>query len=276
MRGPTPHSTPRATRRASSADLLTQWRAYRTTGDRRIRDRLVTRLTPLVRHIVNRKVRQLPAYCEIDDLAAAGLEALVVSIERFDPDRGATLEQYVWTRIHGAVLDELRRRDWAPRSLRRWERSYEQAARELRGSLEREPTDHELAGHLGAPVAEVRERRAQLAIAEVESLSATVVAADDRPIARIDTVRSEDRTADPDAVASRNEARELLLDAVGTLPERERHVAMLLYVEGLRLREIGELIGVSESRVCQIASTMRKRLRTALGEHAELLVAATE
>jgi RNA polymerase sigma factor for flagellar operon FliA len=266
----------RTDRRPTSEQLLERWEAYRASGDRAVRDELVFLLTPLVRHIVGRKVRQLPAYCEMDDLAASGFEALIVSIERFDPAKGATLEQFAWTRIHGAILDELRRRDWAPRSLRRWERQAETARRELRARLDREPTDAELAEHLESTLDEVRGRRDQLVLAEVESLATTVAGSDGVTVDRADTIPTGDRTTDPAHAVEVNEARARVAAAVAELPQREREVALMLYVEGRRLREIGELLGVSESRVCQIAGTLRRRLRAALGSHAELLVAAID
>ena len=101
--------------------------AYNATGDATLRDRLVLTLAPMVKYIVYRKVREIPARCEVEDFISCGLEALMRSIDRYDPERGATLEQFAWTRIHGAVLDELRRNDWAPRSLRRWERDIARA-----------------------------------------------------------------------------------------------------------------------------------------------------
>ncbi|WP_051471854.1 sigma-70 family RNA polymerase sigma factor [Patulibacter minatonensis] len=261
----------RPDRRPTSEQLLARWERYRATGSKQERDDLVFLLTPLVRHIVTRKIRQLPAYCEMDDLAAAGYEALVVSIERYDPVKGATLEQFAWTRIHGAVLDELRRRDWAPRSLRRWERDAEKARRELRGHLEREPTDVELADRLESTPDEVRGRRDQLALAEVESLATTVSGSDGVVVDRAETIAMRDRSMDPEHATAVKEARDRVAAAVAALPSREREVALLLYVEERRLREIGELLGVSESRVCQIAGTLRKRLRVALGGDAELL-----
>ncbi len=101
----------------------------RRTGDLQVRNRLVMTYAPLVKYIVFKKVRELPARCEVEDFISCGLEALIASIDRYDPEKGATLEQFAWTRIHGAVLDELRRQDWAPRSLRRWERDIARVAR---------------------------------------------------------------------------------------------------------------------------------------------------
>src|SRR3954462_12607763 len=105
-------------RRLSSEDTLALWKEYRRTDDRAVRDRLVLTFAPLVKYIVYKKEREMPARCEVEDFISCGLEALIQSIERYDPAKGATLEQYAWTRIHGAVLDELRRQDWAPRSVR--------------------------------------------------------------------------------------------------------------------------------------------------------------
>ena len=114
-------------RRVSAEDALALWREYKATGDLQVRNRLVMTYAPLVKYIVFKKVRELPARCEVEDFISCGLEALIASIDRYDPEKGATLEQFAWTRIHGAVLDELRRQDWAPRSLRRWERDIARA-----------------------------------------------------------------------------------------------------------------------------------------------------
>src|SRR5690606_38174916 len=104
-------------RRMSSDETLALWQEYRRNRDPRLRDRLVLTFAPMVKYIVYRKVREMPANAEVEDFISCGLEALIVSIDRYDPAKGATLEQYAWTRIHGAVLDELRRQDWAPRSV---------------------------------------------------------------------------------------------------------------------------------------------------------------
>ena len=114
-------------KRVSPEDALTMWREYRASGEARLRDRLVMTYAPLVKYIVYKKIRELPARCDVEDFISCGLEALITSLDRYDPVKGATLEQFLWTRIHGAVLDELRRQDWAPRSLRRWERDIAKA-----------------------------------------------------------------------------------------------------------------------------------------------------
>ncbi|MGE4428579.1 MAG: sigma-70 family RNA polymerase sigma factor, partial [Solirubrobacteraceae bacterium] len=121
---------------------------------------------------------------------------------------------------------------------------------------------------------EVRGRRDQLVLAEVESLSVPAAGTDGTTVERADTIASHDPATDPEDALIASEARRRLVEALAELPERERRVAMLLYVEGRRLREIGDLLGVSESRVCQINATLRRRLRDALGAHADLMTAA--
>src|SRR3712207_8631184 len=124
--------TSSAAKRARTEELHELWREYNQTGEKRTRDRLVLTLAPLVKFIVYRKIREMPARVEAEDFISVGLEAMIQSIDRYDPDKGATLEQYAWTRIHGAVLDEMRRQDWAPRSVRRWERDIEKRSEERR------------------------------------------------------------------------------------------------------------------------------------------------
>src|SRR5215468_9821253 len=138
--------------RLSAQETLRLWQQYKETGDARVRDRLVLTFAPMVKYIVYKKVREIPARCEVDDFISCGQEALIRSIDRYDPEKGATLEQFAWTRIHGAVLDELRRNDWAPRSLRRWDRDMGKAADNFFRLYGRRPTREELADALGVSV----------------------------------------------------------------------------------------------------------------------------
>src|SRR5580698_4617703 len=148
--------------RTPAAEVLATWQEYRDSGDRELRDRLIFMFTPMVRYIVYRKVREVPAQCEVEDFLSCGLEALIRSIERYDPDKGATLEQYAWTRIHGAVLDELRRHDWAPRSVRRDERAIDAARERFACTHERQPSRTELASQLGITPGELAGRLDQV------------------------------------------------------------------------------------------------------------------
>src|SRR3954463_4744748 len=117
---PNPMQTETTRRRwIASEDAQQLWHEYHRTQDSSLRDRLIMTYAPLVKYIAYRKVRELPASCQVEDFISCGLEALINAIDRYDPEKGATLEQFAWTRIHGAILDELRRQDWAPRSVRR-------------------------------------------------------------------------------------------------------------------------------------------------------------
>jgi RNA polymerase sigma factor FliA len=259
--------------RAPAAEVLSTWHEYRLTGDRELRDRLVFMFMPMVRYIVYRKVREVPAQCDVDDFLSCGLEALIRSIERYDPDKGATLEQYAWTRVHGAVLDELRRHDWAPRSLRRDERTIS-AARESFVSLnERQPTREELAAKVGMTPSELRDRLDQVALAEVGSLNRIVRSDESATIERIDTLESFDDDCDPTARAERGEAKARFRKAFARLSKQEREVAVLLYVEDWTLRDIGKRLGVSESRVSQIHTQLRRRLYEQLAGELPLFTA---
>ncbi len=246
--------------RAPAAEVLATWREYRRTGERELRDRLIFMFMPMVRYIVYRKVREVPAQCDVEDFLSCGLEALIHSIERYDPDKGATLEQYAWTRIHGAVLDELRRHDWAPRSLRRDERAINSARESFLAAHERPPTREELAAQVGMTPIQLTGRLDEVVLAEVGSLNRIVRSDESATIERIDTLESSDEDCDPIASAERGEAKERFRTAFARLSKQEREVAVLLYVEDWTLRDIGERLGVSESRISQIHTQLRGRL----------------
>ena len=259
--------------RVPAAEVLAIWQEYRRSGDRAVRDRLIFMFMPMVRFIVYRKVREVPAQCDVEDFLSCGLEALIRSIERFDPDKGATLEQFAWTRIHGAVLDELRRHDWAPRSLRRDERAINRARETFVALHEREPDREELAARVGMTPAELTKRLDQVALAEIGSLNRIVRSDESATIERIDTVESADTSCNPTLSAERREAKDRFRKAFGRLSRTEREVAVLLYVEDWTLRDIGDRLGVSESRVSQIHTQLRRRLHEQLSSEAPLFSA---
>lgn len=258
--------------RLSQAALLALWRDYMQTQDTRARDRLVFSLAPIVKAIAYRKLRELPAHREVDDLLSCGLEALIRSIDRYDPEKGATLEQFAWTRIHGAVIDELRRFDWAPRSLRRLEREMTQARERFTVLHGRAPTATELSESLAITEAELATLFEDLDRSEVGSLNTLVLGDDDNPTERLDTLASADLTVDPEHAAMREGAIARFRAAFDKLPARERRVALLLHVDDLTLRETGEILGVSESRVCQIHGKLKRGLRQQLEADEPLLL----
>ena len=265
-----PPSIPR--RRTSPESVLRLWHRYKKTGDPRVRDRLVFALAPLVRYIVYRKIREIPAHRDVEDFLSSGLEALIGSIERYDPAKGAMLEQFAWMRIHGAMIDELRRYDWAPRSLRRSERELHSARERFVALHGRVPTRLELSAALGRSERELAALLADLGRSEVTSLNTLVLTDEDPPTERIDTVLSADRDLDPEYAAVRRHALTRFRAAFQELPARERRVAVLLHVNNLTLRQTGELLGVSESRICQIHGQLRQGLRRRLEDEEELFL----
>src|SRR6185312_12927569 len=251
-------------RRISPDEALALWLDYRKTGDSRVRDRLIMTYAPLVKYIVYKKIRELPARCEVEDFISCGLEALINSIDRYDPEKGATLEQFAWTRIHGAVLDELRRQD---RDIAK--------AREAYVALHgRRPSREELADALATTPEELSVREHEISTSELTSLNTLVVSDEETTVERIDTLVSEDTRVEPEAAATTTAAKERFREAFAKLPDREREVAVLLYVKNLTLREIGEVLGVSESRVCQIHSGLKRKLKDELKDEALLFVEA--
>ncbi|MGA2470948.1 MAG: FliA/WhiG family RNA polymerase sigma factor [Solirubrobacteraceae bacterium] len=256
--------------RISPEQVLALWTEYRETGDRRLRDRLVLTFAPMVKYIVYKKIREIPARCDVEDFISCGLEALIRSIDRYDPAKGATLEQFAWTRIHGAVLDELRRHDWAPRSLRRWERDIARANERFIALHRRRPSREELADMVGVTPAQLTAQLDDIAMSDVGSLNSLIGGHEDGAIERIDMLASPDRESDPEHASALGEAKQRFRDAFQRLPERERRVAVLLYVQNMTLREVGDVLGVSESRVCQIHTQLRRTLRTALEDDAAL------
>jgi RNA polymerase sigma factor for flagellar operon FliA len=256
--------------RLSADQTLDLWRDYQRTGDPRLRDRLVLTFAPMVKYIVYRKIREMPARCEVDDFISCGLEALIKSIDRYDPEKGATLEQFAWTRIHGAVLDELRRNDWAPRSLRRMDREIGKANDNFFRLYGRRATREELADALGVAVADLVRHQQELAQASVGSLNALVNGEDDIATERIDMLVSEDVELDPESSALTGAAKERFREAFDCLAPRERKIAVLLYVYNLTLREIGEILGVTESRVCQLHAQILRTLRARLAADEQL------
>ena len=258
--------TARAGERKPRTDELQRlWRQYQDRpGDRRLRDRLILSLAPMVKFIVYRKVRNVPAHVEIEDYLSVGLEALIGSLDRYDPSRGATLEQFAWTRVHGAVLDELRHQDWAPRSVRRWERDIERAVQDFTGVHGRRPDQRELAEMLGCSLEELRSHRHDIARSDVTSLNAVVLSEDETEVESMEALASPDERLHPQAAALQTDAKDRFRQAFAALPQREREIAVLLYVKHLTMAEIGDVMGVSESRICQIHGRTKRRLREAL------------
>ena len=265
-------TTSTSARRAAQTQEL--WELWKRTGDVAHRNRIVTMYTPLVRYIAVKKVRDLPIHFDLDDLVSAGLVALIEAIERWEPERGTQLEQFAWTRVQGSMLDELRKVDWAPRRLRRSERALNTAQTRLMIKNGREGTEDEIAEELGLDRDQLAALRADLARATVGSLNTGVASSDDGAIECIDVIASTDEDGgDPVTSVLRHEQRDILISSLSRLTQREREVAVLIYSKGYSQREAGDILGITESRVSQLHTSLRRTLRVAL-EEGDLALAA--
>jgi RNA polymerase sigma factor FliA len=253
-----------ATSKLTPTELTAVWARYKATHSCQDRNRLVLALSPAVRQIVHKRCRHLPAHCDSEDYLSCGLEALIRAIDRFDPARGVTLEQFVWTRIHGAVLDEARRQDWAPRSLRAFGRERDKVLREFTALHGRQPGRTELAAALALDVAELQRMEARLATADLHSLNMPVGEGEDDLIELVDTITSPDRSSRPEEAILAADGDMRVQTALAGLSERDREVAELLYVEDLTMREVGDRLGVTESRVSQLNSRIKRTVRRAV------------
>jgi RNA polymerase sigma factor for flagellar operon FliA len=241
------------------------WRAFRASGDQAIRDRLIVTYAPLVKYVAGRLGSGLPAHVDDEDLVSYGLLGLIGAIERYDPDRDVKFETYAIARIRGAIIDELRALDWVPRSVRSRARDIERAIAELEAKLGRAPTDEEIAKKLGLSEEDLNESLSEISRSSIAALDElwTISGTGGDQVALIDTI--EDTEApDPQSALSQTELREAIADAIARLPEREKLVVTLYYYEELTLREIGEVLGVTESRVSQLHTKAVLRLKARL------------
>jgi len=247
------------------AEIDELWRQYRASGERALRDRLILTYAPLVKYVAGRLGSGLPAHVDEGDLASYGLLGLIAAIDRYDPGRDVKFETYAIARIRGSILDELRSLDWVPRSVRSRAREIERAIAELERKLGRAPSDEEIAKKLSMSGEELEESLTDISRSSIAALDElwTVSGSGGDQIALIDTIEDETQP-DPQAALSQTEVKEAIADAIARLPEREKLVVTLYYYEDLTLREIGEVLGVTESRVSQLHTKAVLRLKSRL------------
>jgi RNA polymerase sigma factor FliA len=250
---------------AKGDDTQSLWREYRRTQNQGLRDRLVLTYAPLVKYVAGRVGSGLPAHVDESDLVQYGLLGLMAAIERYDPDRDVKFETYAMARIKGSIIDELRAMDWVPRSVRARAREIERAIAELEKKLMRAPTDEEIAAKVGLTEEELGESLTEISRSSIAALDElwTVSSTGGDQIALIDTIEDTD-APDPQSSLSATEMREAIGEAIARLPEREKLVVTLYYYEELTLREIGEVLGVTESRVSQLHTKAILRLKARL------------
>jgi RNA polymerase sigma factor for flagellar operon FliA len=238
------------------------WRTYKRTKDQALRDRLILNYAPIVKYVAGRLGSGLPAHVDDGDLVSYGLLGLISAIERYEPDRDVKFETYAIARIRGSILDELRSLDWVPRSVRSRARQIERAMAELEAKFARAPTDAEIAAKVGITVEELEGSLTDISRSSLAALDElwTISGSGGDQVALIDTIEDE-HGPQPQTAFAQTELREIVADAITSLPEREKLVITLYYYEELTLREIGEVLGVTESRVSQLHTKAILRLK---------------
>ncbi len=242
------------------------WQGFKGEESEEARERLILHYAPLVKYVASRVATGLPSSVEQADLVSYGMFGLIDALHKFEPGRGNKFETYAIPRIKGAIIDELRAMDWVPRSIRFKAREIEKAHSDLEAMLKRQPSEAEMAERLGISRSELHAVVSQISFVSVLALDELVSVGADRgeQVSLIDTLA--DKHLDPTSGVESQETRGLLAAAINSLSEREKIVVTLYYFEGLTLAEIGEILGVTESRVCQIHTKAVGGLRGQLSE----------
>ncbi len=238
------------------------WRKYKRDEDKKAKEQLVLAYAPIVKYVAGRISSGLPAHVEEADLISYGLFGLVGAIERYEPERNIKFETFAIIRIKGAIIDELRSMDWVPRSVRSKMRKIEEVNAALENEHQRSPTDAELANALDMTVDEFHDTLTLISTSSMVALDElwTVSDSSGDKVSLMDTI-SDAKADDPVKSIDKDEVKDRLSDAVSKLPEREKLVVALYYYENLTLREIGEVLNVTESRVSQLHTRAVLRLK---------------
>ena len=249
---------------ATAEQLADLWVRYAETRDWRLRERLVLEHAPLVKYVIDRMAIPLPPCLEYEDLISHGIVGLIQAVDRYDPSRGVPFRTYAIARIRGQVLDTLRRLDLVPRSARQRAREIERAIQALRRELGRTPSDEEVAAYLGIEVETVRTTLQQAACVLV-SMDSLLLNSQEEGFLMGETLEDHE-TPTPMEHLEELDIRERLREALQELSEREQLVLSLYYEQELTMKEIGKVLGVTESRVSQIYSRAILNLRALMQE----------
>jgi RNA polymerase sigma factor for flagellar operon FliA len=251
----------------AEAALRQLWIDFKGSGAQPLRERLILHYSPLVKYVAGRVGVGLPPNIEQADLVSYGIFGLIDAIEKFDLERAIKFETYAISRIRGAIIDELRAIDWIPRSVRSKAREVERAYATLEASLHRSPTEPEVAQAMGISLPDLHAIFSQVSFVNVVALDELLNVGGEKgdKLSLVDTLE-DTRAEDPVAAFESEETKYLLAKAINTLPEREKIVVTLYYYEGLTLAEIGQVLGVTESRICQMHTKAVLQLRGKLAE----------
>ena len=251
-------------KRLSDADLEALWNAYLSDkSDKKLRDQIIVQYIYLTKYVIGRIKLNLPPNFAVEDITSFGVEGLIDAIEKFSPDKGAHFETYAIMRIRGTIIDKIRSQDWLPRSTRKKIKDIKQATETLKQQLGRTPTNQEIADHLG-----IDKEKVASTLAEDTSVGSLYDKkySGDEGIELIDTIEDTNSMSPLEKLEEKDVKNELQA-ALKKLPERERMVMVLFYHKNMTLKDIGQAIEVSESRVCQIHAQAIMKLRNILNEN---------
>ncbi len=260
----------KAAARAQEEEDQRLWAQYKQTRDQRIKDALIMKYASFVKYVAGRIAVNLPSNVEFDDLVSYGILGLIDAIDKYDTERKVKFKTYAKTRIRGAIFDELRVLDWTPRSIRQKARKLEKAYAKLEGKLGRDATDEEIAEFLKIDISELHKLFDETKKSLLLSLD-EIFYDDEEGSSRFDFVENQ-KSDNPQSKVEEAEAKQILADAIGKLSERERMVITLYYYEDLTSKEIGKILGVSDSRVSQLHTKAILRLRGRLARLRDSLV----
>ena len=240
------------------------WKEHRRQPDPSIREYFVHQYSPLVKYVAGRVAIGMPSAFDFDDLVQCGMFGLFDAISKFDPTKHVKFKTYAVTRIRGAIFDELRAIDWVPRSVRQKAREVEGTVRGLEASLGRAATDEEIAASMAISVEEFQRILLRIAGTAVVSLNDVWHGGEDEDSVSIEDNIESPSESGPATMAEKEEMKRVIVQAIEDLPENEQQVLALYYFEELTLKEIGQVLEVTESRVSQLHTKARLRLRTKL------------
>ena len=245
-------------------DEIVLWKEYKESKNNNIRNYFVKKYTPLVKSIAGKISKSMPHNIEYEDLVSYGIFGLLDAIEKFRPEREIKFKTYATTRIRGSVYDELRSQDWIPRSIRKKAKAIEKVITNLENKTGKSPTDKEIAKELNLTLEEFNDWMNKIKGISLMSLNDIWFMGDENDeISYLENLKSSSNT-NPDIIIEREEIKKVIFEAINSLPDKEKKVIVLYYYEDLTLKEIGEVLEVTESRISQLHTKATMRLRSSL------------
>jgi len=252
------------------ADLLREkteeelWKEYKETRNPEIRESFIKQYAPLVKYVAGRVAVGMPQNVEFDDLVGYGVFGLIDAIDKFDPDKHVKFKTYAVTRIRGSIFDELRSMDWVPRSVRQKAKEIEATIQNLESILGRTPSDMEIASEMKMNMEEYNKYVYKISGTSILSLNDVWYTGDDNDkVSIVESIESP-ASLQPDVIVEKEEIKRVIKESIQELPEKQKHVLVLYYYEKLNLKEIGKILGVTESRISQMHTSAILKLRAKL------------